>query len=167
MQTWRVEVFWCCELGIPTQWAASSFQTGAVTKNEDDLSSMPRGAWIYSLIDKKCSNKLVVPEKRISIQLCSTTISSEKNSSFPSEGFSGGSAGKEITCNVGDLGSLTPGLGRSLGEATHSSILAWRIPWIEEPGSLHTVHGFAKSDTTERFSLHFPSEGLGSSYTSL
>ena len=24
--------------------------------------------------------------------------------------------------------------------ATHSSILAWRIPWTEEPGRLHTVH---------------------------
>ena len=83
-------------------------------------------------------------------------------------GFPGGSAGKESTCNAGDLGSV-PGLGRSTGEgngyplqyswaslvgqlvknlpamwetwvpslgcegplggeATHSSILAWRIP---------------------------------------
>ena len=24
--------------------------------------------------------------------------------------------------------------------ATHSSILAWKIPWTEEPGGLHTVH---------------------------
>ena len=31
--------------------------------------------------------------------------------------------------------------------ATHSSILAWRIPWTEEPGELHTVHGVAKSWT--------------------
>ena len=31
------------------------------------------------------------------------------------------------------------------GMATHSSILAWRIPWTEEPGMLHTVHGVAKS----------------------
>ena len=31
------------------------------------------------------------------------------------------------------------------GMATHSSILAWRIPWTEEPGGLHTVHGVAKS----------------------
>ena len=39
-------------------------------------------------------------------------------------GFPGGSAGKESTCNVGDLGSI-PGLGRSLekGMVTHSSIL--------------------------------------------
>jgi len=44
-------------------------------------------------------------------------------------GFPGGSAGKESTYNVGDLGSI-PGLGRSLDEsmATHCSILAWRIP---------------------------------------
>ena len=31
--------------------------------------------------------------------------------------------------------------------APHSSILAWRIPWTEEPGRLHTVHGVAKSGT--------------------
>ena len=37
--------------------------------------------------------------------------------------------------------------------AIHSSILAWRIPWTEEPGGLHTVHGVTKSQT-ER--LHFP-----------
>ena len=49
----------------------------------------------------------------------------------------GGLDGKEITCDVGDLGS-TPRSGRSLekGMATHSSILAWRIPWTEEPGGL-------------------------------
>ena len=31
--------------------------------------------------------------------------------------------------------------------ATHSSILAWRIPWTEEPGGLHTVHRVTKSRT--------------------
>ena len=31
--------------------------------------------------------------------------------------------------------------------ATHSSILAWRIPWTEEPGGLHAVHGVTKSRT--------------------
>ena len=29
--------------------------------------------------------------------------------------------------------------------ATYSSILAWRIPWTEEPGGLHTVHRVARS----------------------
>ena len=34
------------------------------------------------------------------------------------------------------------------GMATHSSILAWRVPWTEEPGRA-TVHGVTKeSDTT-------------------
>jgi len=31
--------------------------------------------------------------------------------------------------------------------ATHSSILAWKIPWTEEPGRLHTVHGVSKNWT--------------------
>ena len=30
---------------------------------------------------------------------------------------------------------------------TYSSILAWKIPWTEEPGGLHTVHGVTKSQT--------------------
>ena len=29
--------------------------------------------------------------------------------------------------------------------AVHSSTTAWKIPWTEEPGRLHTVHGVAKS----------------------
>ena len=31
--------------------------------------------------------------------------------------------------------------------ATHSSILAWKIPQTEEPAELHTVHGVTKSQT--------------------
>ena len=31
--------------------------------------------------------------------------------------------------------------------ATHSNRIAWRIPWIEEPGRLHTVLRVAKSQT--------------------
>ena len=33
--------------------------------------------------------------------------------------------------------------------ATHSSILAWEIPWTEEPGGLHSPWGHKKSDTAE------------------
>ena len=33
------------------------------------------------------------------------------------------------------------------GTATHSSVLAWRIPWTEEPGKLHTVQGVEKRRT--------------------
>ena len=54
-------------------------------------------------------------------------------------GFPGGSDGKESACNAGDLGSI-PELGPwRMGMATHFSILAWRIPWTEEPGRLHGV----------------------------
>ena len=40
--------------------------------------------------------------------------------------------------------------------ATHSSILAWKIPWTEEPGSA-TVHGVAKSRTQLSNFTHSPS----------
>ena len=56
----------------------------------------------------------------------------EITSSFP-----GGSVSKESTYNVGDLSSI-PGLGNppEKGMATHFNILAWRISWTEEPGSM-------------------------------
>ena len=49
----------------------------------------------------------------------------------------GGLDSKESVHSVGDPSSI-PGLGRSPGEAngTHSSILAGRIPWTEEPSGL-------------------------------
>ena len=54
-------------------------------------------------------------------------------------GFPGGASGKGSACNAGDTrdkGSI-PGSGRSLEEAmdTHSSFLAFRVPWTEEPGA--------------------------------
>ena len=39
--------------------------------------------------------------------------------------------------------------------ATHSSILAWRIPRTEEPGGLHSPQGLKESDTTELLHFHF------------
>ena len=68
------------------------------------------------------------------------------SSCFP--GFPGGSDDKESTYSSGDLGSI-PGLGRSLekGMATHYSILAWIIPWTEEPGGPHSK--WLQSDMTE------------------
>ena len=62
-------------------------------------------------------------------------------------GFPGGSDGKEFAFNAGDLGSI-PGLGRSPGEGNGNplQILAWRIPWTEEPGGLQPM-GLQKSWT--------------------
>ena len=50
-------------------------------------------------------------------------------------GLPDSSAGKESAHNEGDLGWRDP---LELGMATHSSILAWRIP-IEEPGRLQSM----------------------------
>ena len=49
--------------------------------------------------------------------------------------------------------------------ATHSSILAWRIPWTEEPGGLHSPRGRKESDTTERLHFHFHSLIAGGFFT--
>ena len=68
-----------------------------------------------------------------------------------SSGFPGGSDGKESACSVGDqvrsLGWEDP-LAKRM--ATHSSVLAWRIPMDRGPWWA-TVHGGRKEwDTTER-----------------
>ena len=39
------------------------------------------------------------------------------------------------------------------GTATHSSILAWRNPWTEEPGRLRSPLGCKESDETEQLPL--------------
>ena len=63
------------------------------------------------------------------------------------QGFPGGSDSKEYTYNAGGPGSI---LGwedpLEKGMATHSCILAWRIPWTEEPGGLQSM-GSEKSRT--------------------
>ena len=53
--------------------------------------------------------------------------------------------------NAGDMGSI-PGSGKSSGKemAPHSSILAWEIPWTEEPGGLQSMGVTKELDTTER-----------------
>ena len=49
-------------------------------------------------------------------------------------GFPSGSAGKEPACNVGNwVRSLGQEDALEKGKATHSSILAWRVPWTDEP----------------------------------
>ena len=55
-------------------------------------------------------------------------------------GFLGGSDGKGSACNARDPDSI-PGLEDPLdkGMTTHASILAWRIPWTEEPGKLEST----------------------------
>ena len=71
-----------------------------------------------------------------------------------SGGFPGGSDRKEAACNAGDPGSI-PGSGDPLekGMAIHSSTLAWRIPWAEEPGRLQSM-GSQSRTRLNRLSMH-------------
>ena len=46
--------------------------------------------------------------------------------------------------------------------ATHSSILAWKIQWTEEPGELQSM-GCKELDTTEQLHSHFHSKKQRSS----
>ena len=68
--------------------------------------------------------------------------------------FPGRPDSKESTYNAGDrvqyLCQYDP-LGK--GMATHSSILAWRIPWTEEPGGLQSMGGSQRVGLTEKLTL--------------
>ena len=79
-------------------------------------------------------------------------------------GFPGGASDKDSTCQcrkqerrVSSLGQEDP---LEEGMATYSSILAWRIPWTEEPGGLQSM-GSLESDTTERLHFHFSLSCIG------
>ena len=92
--------------------------------------------------------------------------------------FPGGSDGKASVCKVEDLG-LIPGSERLLdkGVATHSSILAWRIPWTEGLDGLKSMGSQSQTQlsisTLSRFNWgvgsgnwavcqdHSPPSGLG------
>ena len=69
-----------------------------------------------------------------------------------SEGFPGGSAGKESTCNAGDLGTV-PGLGRSPGDRKGYSL---QHSGLERIGAWWaTVHGITKR-RTQPSDVHLP-----------
>ena len=44
--------------------------------------------------------------------------------------------------------------------APHSSTLAWKVPWMEEPGRLQSM-GSQELDRTERLHFHFPLSCIG------
>ena len=59
--------------------------------------------------------------------------------SLPPRGFPGGSAGKESTVQDNWVQYLDQEEPLEKGMATQSSILAWRIPWTEEPDGLQSM----------------------------
>ena len=58
-------------------------------------------------------------------------------------GFTAGASGEKPTCHAGDIEMQVQSLDQEdppkEGMATHSNILAWRIPWTEEPGMLQSI----------------------------
>ena len=67
-------------------------------------------------------------------------------------GFPDGSDSEESACNARDLGLEDP---MEEEMATHSSILAWRIPWTEEPGRLQSMGSqrFGRDRATNTFTF--------------
>ena len=59
---------------------------------------------------------------------------------------------KNLLANAGDAGDSSSILGSEIspggGNATHYSVLAWRIPWTEDPGGLQSL-GSQSLDKTE------------------
>ena len=45
--------------------------------------------------------------------------------------------------------------------APHASTLAWKIPWMEEPGGLQSMGTRQESGTTERLPFHFSLSCIG------
>ena len=98
------------------------------------------GTWASTgqeIVPRRELRAFPVPEPEASF---AESLPSEEDRIWSNEDIPGGSDGEESTCNAGDLGSI-PGLGRSpRGQhATHSSILACRIPRTEEPGRLQSM----------------------------
>ena len=111
--------------------------------------------------------KKVLPQnlQRIQPNFSKSLITNNSMSSFNNwekamaphaiSGLAGGSDSTESTCKAGDLASI-PGSGRSSGwqkichqMATHSSILAWKIPWMEEPQLNVSQKGITGSKTIQ------------------
>ena len=81
---------------------------------------------------------------------------------YPYRGFPSGSDGKASACNAGDPG-LIPELERSPEEEngnSHSSVLAWRILWAEEPcglwvaGSQRGIHNWVTNTSSLKISFN-------------
>ena len=107
--------------------------------------------WLYSKPEilnslKSSNNSLgyLLPEK-LTHAMSMYMLLSCTNLLTKFEGFPDGTVVKNLPANAGNVG-LIPESGRSLGKGltTHSSILAWEMLWMEEPGGLQST-GLQKS----------------------
>ena len=103
------------------------------------------------------------PQRAAKTNQCGHIPGKQSWTSLLDTGFSSSSAGKESVSSAGD-----PGLGRSpeKGTATHSNILAWGIPWTQEPGGLQSVgsqrvrHNWATNTFLAQCCLQFQGQDM-------
>ena len=110
---------WCCFLTVCWALALATHSCSCLENPRDG------GAWwaaLYGVVQTR------------------TWLKKLSSSSIHCRGLPPRLSSKESACSVGDAGDLgsIPGSRDLLeeGVATHSSILAWRISWTEEPGGL-------------------------------
>ena len=113
--------------------------------------------WTFNIEDDKYSSLCVVPDIVVTFLLTAFVSFLPKHLILHlliySLGFPDGSEFKASACKVGYLGREDA---PEKEMATHSIILSWRIPWMEEPGGLQSM-GSQESDRTEQLHSHFSS----------
>ena len=110
----------------------------------------------FPLLERNCSCK-ISEDLLVNVRRFSDFILFDHSSLFPQVSSS------LVAQTVKHLSTLRETWVRSLGRedsleketATHSSTLAWKIPWTEELGAGYCPWGRKESGTTERLHFHF------------
>ena len=121
-------------------WSADSFEkTLMLGKTEGKRRGQQRMRWLDGINDSMDTSlsklrELVMDRESWHAAIHRVAKSRTRLNAWTELGFPGGSAVKSSSASSGAEGSI-PGLGRSPGEGNGnpSSILAWEIPWTEEP----------------------------------
>jgi hypothetical protein len=101
------------------------------------------GSWwaaVYGVAQSRTQLKRLSSSSSMHRFAPKTQVCAYDHCSSVTGGFPDGSVVKNLPANAGDMGSI-PGWRRSSGggNANHSSILAWKIPWTEKPGGLQSM----------------------------
>ena len=130
---------------LQAEWVAISFSRGSSWPRDGSL-GLPHCRQTLYCLSYLGSSVLKVKGFQFKKKIKWVEITQLSTLGFPSSSDSNAS-----TCNAGDLSSI-PGCEEPLEKemATHSSILAWKIPWTEEPGRLYSPWGLKESDMTKR-----------------
>ena len=104
--------------------------------------------WLYTVSTQGHKNSSIYLTLFIVVRAINCSI-------WEAGGFPGGTSGKEPICPNRPMKFRSLGQGARLeeGRTTHSSILAWRIPWTEEPGGLQII-GLQSQTRLKLLSIH-------------